>query len=85
MAIEAPPWQCRLRNDWRLIEGVDIALVDTDIPAHLVSRRNASVGESIIIEGILTHIDGEVEILRPLSSRSCTHCDGELAAHILTG
>ena len=64
---------------------MDVALVDADISAYLVPWWDAPVGESIIIEGIRTHIDGEVKVLCPLSSGSRTHRDSELSAHILTG
>ena len=85
VAVEAAARHGGLGQDGVLAEGVDVALVDADVAAHLVAGLDAAVGQPPVVERGLTDVYPEVAVLRPLAVLLGADGHGELAAPVLAG
>ena len=83
MAVEATAWHDRLRQDGIFLEGVQVALVDADVAAHLIAWLDAAIGQSPLVEPVLTDEDVKVLILSPFSVLLDADGQGDFSALIL--
>ena len=85
VAVHAASGHGHLGEEGELVERVDVALVDTDVAAHLIAGRYAAVGESVVVEGILAHLDVEIVVLHPLAVFFGAYRQYEVSALVLFG
>ena len=64
---------------------MNIALEDADVTTHFISRWNATVSQTVVIEGIATHRHLEFFVLRPLPVFLQAYRKGERSATVLCG
>lgn len=75
MTVEATSRHSGLLQDGGLVEGMQVALIDTDVAANLIAGRNAAVGQSVVVESVRTDKNGEIAVFLPDSIG--LHADGE--------
>ena len=83
MAVEATARHDGLRQDGIFLEGVQVALVDADVAAHLIAGLDTAIGQSPLVEPVLTDEDVKVLILSPFPVLLDADGEGHLAALVL--
>ena len=83
MAIDAHARHLRVLDNRPFAKRGQLALVKPHLAIHFVTRCYLSVGQAIILQGIIADVDGEVAISCPLSTVLNAYRTGQLAASIV--
>ena len=82
VAVEAAAGQRGLGQQWRFVEVVEAALVDAQVAAHLVARRNAAIDKPIVVERLGADVDGKVAVAQPSAAAPFAHADRYASARV---
>ena len=82
MAVDAHSRHLSILNDCTLIEIVKSPLIQSHVTIHLISRSNASIGQSIVFHIVFAHIHLKVAIACPPTITLGTYSKGKFSALI---
>ena len=83
MTVETTARHDGLRQDGIFLEGVQFALIDADIASHLIAGLDTTIGQSPLIEPVLTDKDVKVFILSPFPVFLDADGQGDLSTLVL--